>query len=213
MIDLGVIALTGKMRGENREQVWRLYTGAKPTYMEHPFLHYTRYWEAAQIYQTLLNNHVDFKTFKMLDYGAGVGDYAMLFGRIGAEVWMYDNQEHNAFEDFRLSLEPAIKGHTFPCISEKDEMPSVDLVVFGEVLEHLENPLAVITRFVMAETKYIFTSSYPFRSDNPDDPYWHHRGHTHMTDICAMQKPCRELLQKYYTEIKYDGEGRLWIRN
>lgn len=210
--DLDVIATTGKYKGEDREAIWRLFTGSKPSYMAHPWLKYTRYFEASEIYKTLVQYKENISQLKMLDYGAGVGDYAMFFGREGAEVFFYDNQEHNAFEDFRLSLEPKIKGKTIPCIADTDELPTVGLVVFGEVLEHLENPLAVIKRFVDSETKYIFTSSYPFRSDNPNDPYWHHRGHTHMNDICAMQKPCRELLSEFYTEVRYDGEGRLWIR-
>jgi hypothetical protein len=47
----------------------------------------------------------------------------------------------------------------------------INIAIFGEVLEHLDNPLEVITNFVNNKTKYIFTSSYPFRNDDPNDDY------------------------------------------
>lgn len=198
---------------EDREQLWKDYTGPKPLYLAHPWLHYNRYHEANLIVNQLKTWNQDISKLCVLDYGSGVGDYGFTLGREGAEICFYDKPEQIEFVAYRLRKEE--KKFKVSLVEANDLWefpPTIDMVIFGEVLEHLDNPLKVIKDFVNRKTKYIFTSSYPYRSDDPNDSYWHHRGHTEHKGICEMQKPCRELLENNYEYIKYEGQMRLWYR-
>lgn len=200
---------------EFRQKIWDDYKGDKPSHMAHPWLHYTRYPYADQIIASLRNLQVDFSHFVVMDYGCGVGDYGFQFGRQGAEVIFFDNETYINFIKFRLEQdESKFKAHLVPIAQEHIlyEIPFPDLVIFGEVLEHLVDPLKILTNFIEKQVKYIFTSSYPYRSDDPKNSYWNHRGHAPHSQTREQQPACRQLLETYYQRVKYNGEASLWIR-
>ena len=123
---------------EDRQKIWNEYKGVKNGPMRRMFLDYNRYFEAGAIEDALESMHVDFSKLKVVDYGCGVADYALYFARLGSKVALVDI-DHDAqhFALHRLNLE-GLSEKTF---SEVDE---ADLVIFGEVLDHLENPLTVV---------------------------------------------------------------------
>src|SRR5574340_491556 len=136
---------------EDRQKVWDEYKGAKNSSMQRMFLEYNRYFEAEQIKSRITEN---FKDLKVLDYGCGVADYALYFGRLGAKVDILDiDEEAVAFAYWRMEQEGITPEVNY----------EVDLVVFGEVLDHLEHPFEVVKDYVERGAKYIFTSSYPYR--------------------------------------------------
>ena len=193
---------------EDRQKLWDEYTGVKPAYIAWPWLKYTRYGKAEFILHSLQKLGEDITKIKVLDYGSGVGDYGFVFGRAGADVTFFDKQEQLDFSKYRVEKEP-IQAH-FLQFPEDNPIIDVDLVIFGEVLEHIENPLQTVTDYFNKKIKYLYTSSYPYRSDNPNDDYWKHHG-DECLPVVVMQKPCRELLENNYTYEKYDGNARLWI--
>lgn len=195
---------------EDRKKLLEEYQGDKPHHLIHPWIDYSRYRYSDQIIATLKNRGEDFNKLIVIDYGCGVADYGMEFGRLGSEVWFYDNPTYLNFVLFRISKEEKQFTHHFLDTDLKPEMPKVNVAIFGEVLEHLENPLEVITEFVKADTKYIFTSSYPFRSDSPNDDYWHHPGHSDLPR--QQQSAIRGLLFSKYERIQYNGNASLWVK-
>ena len=197
---------------EDRQKLWEEYEGEKPLYMARPWLDYNRYRYSNKIVKTLKERKEDFSKLFVLDYGCGVGDYGFDFGRNGATVYFYDNEIYINFVLFRLLNEQKTfnnKTILIPYLWSLED--KIDLVIFGEVLEHLENPLNVITNFVSQKTKYIFTSSYPFRSDDIKDDYWNKSGHNHGL-ARAQQSEIRKLLFKHYERVQYNGNASLWVR-
>jgi hypothetical protein len=194
---------------EDRQKLWNEYQGAKPSYLEWPWLKYTRYIKAEHILQTLRELNEDITKLIVLDYGCGVGDYGFVFGRAGASVIFLDLPIYLDFIKYRASKEQ-IKAD-YLGVNEDPTLDKQDLVIFGEVLEHLNNPLETLKKFINKGIKYIYTSSYPYRSDDPNEAYWKHHKGNH-TEAIKMQKPCRELLEANYEFMRYDGEARLWIK-
>lgn len=208
---------------EDRQKLWEEYTGDKPNHLRHPWLDYDRYRYSNKLVQTFKDRHEDFGKLVVIDYGCGVGDYGFDFGRNGSKVIFYDNDTYINFVKFRYEQDPAKFDIDLLYLSDgAQEMLEttgatiafnrIDLAIFGEVLEHLEDPLRVISAFVKHETKYIFTSSYPFRNDDPADDYWHHPGHEDHDKPRVQQKAIRELLFQHYERLQYNGEASLWIR-
>lgn len=199
---------------EKREQIWNEYKGAKPIYIAHAWLHYTRYFEANAILNTLKEFGEIINKLRVVDYGCGVGDYGITFIREGAFVKFFDKREELDFVEYRLELESKNTPDLRLIKEVNEETPFIDgdgdIVIFGEVLEHLSDAFEVLNIYVESKTKYIFTSSYPYRSSDPDDPYWHRRGHN--PELCFLQPKCRKILEDNYTFTKYEGEMRLWKR-
>jgi len=203
---------------EDRKKLLEEYQGDKPRHLVHPWLDYDRYRYSNKIITTLKEKGEDFSKLVVVDYGSGVGDYGFDFGRNGAEVYFYDNDTYCNFVKFRYEKEEKkftchvvyINSGNFFKDMVLGDPKRITVAIFGEVLEHLENPLEVLQQFVDNKTKYIFTSSYPFRNDDPNDDYWKHPGHVH--DLPRQQQPaCRELLFKHYNRIQYNGEASLWV--
>lgn len=205
-------------RQEDRQLIWDNYVadGGQPhKTVRHMFVDYSRYYEADLVRNAMSQEGEDLTKLKVLDYGCGAGDYGMEFARRGAKVDFYDYPRATQFVAYRLGLEhldngtPVSADHT-PFKKFHETLGNYDLIIFGEVLEHLHNPLAILKACNLLKVKYIFTSSYPYRSSDPDDPYWHN--HDHDDAARLLQPECREVLENNYTYQKYSGELRLWIR-
>lgn len=196
---------------ENRSKIWDDYIkqgGYFHNIIKHSFTEYNRYHEAELIDMELLKQHQDTSKMKILDFGCGVGDYGIYLLRAGAKlVHFYDYPRAVKFVEYRLKREKLTSGH----IVDADKEPllwNYDLVIFGEVLEHLDNPYETLEYCVSNDTKYVFTSSYPYRSEDPDDPYWSNHDHD---DKARLQIPdCKRLLENNYNFVKFGGELRLW---
>jgi hypothetical protein len=199
---------------ERRLEIFNAYVrlrGSASRSIQRTMCEYDRYHEAGELIKTLepeLNSH-----FCVVDYGCGVGDYGMAFGRMGCMVLFYDLDPEIDFVNFRLENESEPFGHmTMPKSSSPElTVPAggCQLAIFGEVLEHVPDPAAVLKMFADAGTKYIFTSSYPYRRDAATDDYWQHPGHLESARV--QQPACRELLETRYRKIaNYGGQMNLW---
>lgn len=195
---------------EDRQAIWQSYVeqGGEPhSIVRHMFTNYNRYHEANLIGRWFVENKIKLD-FPILDYGCGVGDYGIQLIRNGAtDVSFYDFPRATNFVNYRLE-EEGLKGNIIDADHKKVLLEDYQLIIFGEVLEHIDNPYQVLIE--ASQAKYIFTSSYPYRSDDPDDPYW--SNHDHGDKARILMPKCRELLENNYTYEKFDGELRLWIR-
>lgn len=204
------------MSRDNERHLWQEYIdsgGQDHKIVRRMFLDYSRYFEANLLINWFKDNNIPLD-FTVLDYGCGVGDYGISFLRHDAkQVVFFDYPRAVKFVKYRLSNE----GFDVPqaIIADADEwkiddFQKFDMIIFGEVLEHLDNPAAVIAECNRAAVKYIMTSSYPYRTDDPDDPYWNN--HDHDDDARIQQPECRKILEDNYNYVKFDGELRLWTR-
>jgi len=186
---------------EDRKIIWQEYvnTGGEPGPMaERMMCDYDRYWEADRVLNKLRELGADISALRVLDFGCGPADYGLTFARAGAQLGVLDiNKSCLQLARFRMKREgiQEYRGMFF------------DLVIFGEVLEHLDDPLATLRQYQpMAE--WIVTSSYPYRSDDPANDYWDKPGHS---DTARLQQPaCREFLEQNYERFNIDeGRGQL----
>lgn len=184
-----------------REALWKKYNGDKKPSLERSFLVYDRYDEAGRILKKLKDLGVFKDGLRVLDFGCGVSDYGIFFARLGATVSIFD------------SSEAAIKFASWRFEQEKlpfslDLSGEFDLVIFGEVLEHLDSPLSSLEMF---NTKFIFTSSYPYRSNDPNNEYWKRSDHS---DSARKKQPeCRKFLEENFDRFIIDsgtGQASLW---
>ena len=81
---------------------------------------------------------------QILDFGCLISDYGIYFARLGAKVMIYDKNSATNFAEFRFKKERlSVKTTNIP-YDYLSLTNGKDLVIFGEVLEHLDNPLLAI---------------------------------------------------------------------
>jgi hypothetical protein len=165
---------------------------------------YDRYPQARDILRALVLRGEDLATFTVLDFGCLVADYAVFFARQGARAAIYDGEEEVKFAQFRFSEAGLpLTTYTIPALGA-ELMGGKTLVVFGEVLEHLENPLVPIKDCIDSGVKYIFTSCYPFG----DEEYFELSGHLRTAQ--ELQSDCIRLLIEHYDAIPLRDKTVLW---
>jgi SAM-dependent methyltransferase len=202
---LGDIFGGHNVMNENRQKIWDEYQGQKNGPMERMFLDYNRYNEASLIFDELRKRDVKMKGLRVLDYGCGVADYSLYFRRLGSVACIYDIDDA-ALEFVKHRFEK--EGFNPPIID--GIMSNHDLIIFGEVLDHLPDPFGAVNEAIHGQVEYIFTSSYPFRSDDPNDAHWQH---DHHADYAREQQPhIRKMLIRHYNREILTGEGSLWAR-
>jgi hypothetical protein len=189
-------------------------TGTAPaTFVQRTMTGYDRYWEAEQILRVLEERKIDWAKTCVVDFGSGVGDYGYAMGRQGTELVTFIDKslEMIDFCQYRMEYEdpkfPAQFFHT--SMPWRDHLGAIDVAIFGEVLEHTEDPLGLLQEFEARGAGYIFTSSYPYRRDEATDDYW--KKHGHADDARLAQPACRELLETKYKKIaNFGGQMNLW---
>jgi len=167
---------------------------------------YTRYPDAIRLREMLLSLGVNIAGLNLLDFGCLASDYGIFFARLGSLVTIYDFKEEIAFAAFRIQREDlVVRVVCAPC-NNLTLMAGKSLVIFGEVLEHIDNPLEILQACVASSVTYIFTSCYPFG----DDAYFSLSGHSKAAQ--ALQPECLMLLRRHYQEIRAFDKAVLWNR-
>lgn len=162
---------------------------------------YDRYRECESIYNFLIKHNIKLKGLDILDFGCGVGDYGIFMARKGAKVTFCDFPELINFAKFRCQRENLSCQTIFAPIQELQK--EFDFIIFGEVLEHLNNPLGLLKS--IQGTNLIFTSAYPFKSKKSfDDP-------GHLKNAFLQQTKCLNLLNKNYTCHTLNNVAKMWI--
>jgi len=178
-----------------------------PPQIFRPMVDYHRFREAGHIHRQLGVLREPIKELSVLDFGCLVSDYGLYFARLGAKVAIYDKRESALkFARYRFAAEK-LRVKSFPITSAYKPMAKGrDLVIFGEVLEHMDNPVEVLQACVAQAVQYIFTSHYPFG----DDQYFALSGHSRTAQ--AQQAACIKLLDNNYTGWILHDRAVLWVR-
>lgn len=165
---------------------------------------YNRYSEARQVESQLFLVRQAIVGLRTLDFGCLVADYGMYFALRGAAVTLYDVEEHLQFALHRFSQSGyCVETFTVPTPMDK-LMRGMDLVIFGEVLEHLDDPMGPLQACVSEGVRYIFTSCFPFGGDR----YFKLPGHSRKAQ--ALQPQCASVLSRHYTGCRTHGKAVFW---
>lgn len=186
---------------ENRPEIWKSYKGIKRNNLERTFLAYDRYSESELILEELKRKNFDISSLIVMDYGCAVGDYGITFARNGATAMFYDiDQAAIDFVKYRFQIEN---------LKWYDYEEKYNFLILGEILEHLDDPKSLIQQCIDNGVKLIFTSSYPYRSNDPEDSYW--KIPAHSKKALLQQPACRELLEENFEAVTFDGAKKLWF--
>lgn len=199
-----VIAGIGAIPKDERKPSCAQY-GVCP-YVLRTMLDYTRYPQARDIHALLLKCGESIEEMSVIDYGCLVADYAIYFARLGAASAVYDTEEAVDFVAFRFARENLQLERNILPANGRTLMSGRDLVIFGEVLEHIEDPLEPIRDCIAAGVRYLFTSCYPFG----DDEYFSLSGH--LKSAQDLQPDCIRLLSQNFDAIPSSDKSILWKR-
>ena len=143
-------------------------TGAVRQAVSH-MLRYTRYDKSTvlvyyfnKIYRKSNRNHV-----KVLDYGCGVADYALSFGIYGYHITLSDI-EGGVVEFAKWRCKKRNLKYDFIPIKVSNMYPELgqqDIIIAGEVLEHIRDPLRTVQAFhnALPSGGYLWVSGYPYK--------------------------------------------------
>ena len=187
---------------EDRGGVLVEYEGRVDKYIRRMFLMYDRYYEADNI----LKHFKSVKDMRVLDYGAGVGDYGMTFTRDGALVDYFDFKIYLDFIKYRMEREGFRNSDYLRVGVDEIDCEDYGFIVFGEVLEHLHHPQKLIEKCIKAKVKYLFTTSYPYIKDLNS-----FKKSGHFMSAMREQDECARLLEANYRKIAwFKGALYLW---
>lgn len=147
------------------------YRMAQMPYVARLMVRYNRFDKALALARVVSKTHAKKSMdspMTMIDYGCGVADFGLLFFILGWDVVLVDIAGGNL--DFaRCRFEKRGWPARSVGVTEHDlypELPSSDLIVAGEVLEHVRDPLATC-RYLEKSLKpggLLWVSGFPFVS-------------------------------------------------
>jgi hypothetical protein len=177
--------------------------GINPSVMR-TMLDYNRYHEAGCIIKYFNENNISFN-LNVLDFGCCVGDYGISLARLGANVTFYDFDDAIDFPVFRCAKEN-LKCNSFKVPTDYNKLfDNINLAIFGEVLEHIDDPLELLKICYGKQVKYIWTSFYPYVPDNTG--YFNHHGHSNLASIQKIE--CQEFLKENYVKTAFGRHSLL----
>lgn len=143
----------------------------------------------------------------VLDFGCLVADYGMFFARRGLDITLCDKKIYTDFAEFRFKLEN-FNANIYPASCDYNILfGGKDLVIFGEVLEHMEDPLLPLNFCLKNKVKYIFTSRFPYGDEN----YYKLSGHKKGAQ--DSQEKCIKMLSSCYNRTSLLNNLSFWTLN
>lgn len=132
----------------NDEGLFKDYQDAALLYTARLQLAYTRFPQAVKLVKHINSVYLPWQrnNVKVLDYGCGVADYALAFATQGYKISICDIKGGNLdFAEWRfkkrgiaINTLAATQADPFP------QLKSYDVVLSGELLEHVRDPLQVV---------------------------------------------------------------------
>ena len=153
---------------DDKELMNRYVKGAERQAISH-MLRYTRYDKSMELvcYFNQKYRKNERKQVKVLDYGCGVADYGLSFGVYGYHITLSDI-EGGAVEFAKWRCKKRNLKYDFIPVNENNMYPEFgqqDIIVAGEVLEHIREPLRTVRAFYNALPSggHLWVSDYPYR--------------------------------------------------
>lgn len=179
--------------GDSHEQQGTFYRRTALLRIRRDMLNYDKISTGQGILRTMKEKGMH--SGKIIDYGCGVSDYGLVFAEAGYDVIIVDFPEILDFAVWRYTRR-GLKVSTIEVSKDNfyPVLPRVDLIIFGDVLEHFPEPLIVLENAYnsLNDEGYIYTSGYPL------DHF------TKMGDhLVRNEKECKQFL-----ETKFKREGK-----
>jgi 2-polyprenyl-3-methyl-5-hydroxy-6-metoxy-1,4-benzoquinol methylase len=190
---------------DDKELLNRYIGGAERQAVSH-MLRYTRYDKSMELLyyfnQKYKNNNR--KQIKVLDYGCGVADYALSFGVYGYYITLSDI-EGGAVEFAKWRCKKRNLKYDFIPVNASNMYPEFgqqDIIIAGEVLEHIREPLRTVRAFYNALPSggYLWVSDYPYREKRI--------GGGHLKEAFDARESVLRFLNNNFRKIPI-GEGHL----
>jgi 2-polyprenyl-3-methyl-5-hydroxy-6-metoxy-1,4-benzoquinol methylase len=178
------------------KEIFDSYT--EPTRLEKDMsrlmLHYHRFGQAFDLLRALALRP-DLPAFPhMVDYGCGVSDYGLAFGLHGFAVTLVDLAGRCL--DFAASRYRR-RGLSCTVIEvrpddEYPELPTADVVVAGDVLEHLRDPRIVIANVArsLSPRGYFWFPDFPFKEKSI--------GGAHLESAAMLREAAADLVGRHF---------------
>lgn len=134
---------------------------------------------------------------KVLDYGCGVGDYALAFAKNGYSPALCDLSGGKIeFAEFRFKIRN-IQVDSYPVTKEVEypTIESVDIIVTSELLEHLRSPLQCLRNMY----SYLNEGGYLWFSDFPMQPKT--VGGDHLQSAADERLQCVDFIKSHFTLV------------
>lgn len=108
-------------------------------------LHYTRFAGAAELLTEVSTHFSSTHPLSVVDYGCGAADYGLAFAKAGHNVTLVDFEEKVAFASWRFTRRKLpVRQISVHANNEYPELHNVDLVIAGDLLEHVRDPVRVV---------------------------------------------------------------------
>ncbi|MGB2864549.1 MAG: class I SAM-dependent methyltransferase [Sedimentisphaerales bacterium] len=153
---------------DDKELLDKYIRGAERQAVSH-MLRYTRYDKGTILvyYFNQKYRKNDRNQIKVLDYGCGVADYALSFGIYGYQITLSDIEEgvvefakwRCKKRNLKYNFIPVNVSNIYPEFGEQD------IIVAGEVLEHIRDPLRTVQAFhnALPSGGHLWVSGYPYK--------------------------------------------------
>ena len=150
-------------------EVFNRYIGRAERQAVSHMMRYTRYDNSTLLlrYFNRRYKEKDRKQVKVLDFGCGVADYALSFGVYGYHITLSDI-EGGVVEFAKWRCKKRNLNYDFIPVNISNMYPEFgqqDIIVAGEVLEHIRDPLRTVQAFnsALPSGGYLWVSGYPYR--------------------------------------------------
>lgn len=184
----------------------RNYQDARLLYTARMQLAYTRFPVAYKLVQFINSFYPPNKrkNVRVLDYGCGVGDYGLAFATQGYYLTLCDIEGGNLdfarwrFEQRKLPHDviPATEQNLYPALKQQD------IVLAGEVFEHVREPVTVLKNIHAALPKggLLWYSGYP--------DYQREVGGDHLVEAAEQREEALAFVRKHFrkaTQLQMPG--------
>lgn len=188
----------------NNEEIFDSYENASEYYSLRQLLGRPKKFENQLNIFNIMKKNLK-KSSIIMDYGCCIGDFSILFAKMGFKVYALDldiqtlNFAEQRFKNRNLDINVyrIKKDIKIPCVEEK-----VDFIFCRDVLEHTTNPIEVLEYFYnnLNEDGYMYTSTM-----NPGEQIYIGAEHLEDTIKQAKSKKYKEFFDTHFENVGIHG--------
>lgn len=188
----------------NEEKIFNCYKKAAPYYSLRQLLGRPEKFNQQLIIFDFMSTHLQLGA-NVMDYGCCVGDFSILFNKMGFNVFAID-LDNSTFSFAKKRFFDRKMNISTVDINDQMELPNIeekfDFIFCRDVLEHIVNPLAVLQFFYdhMQSNGYMYISTM-----NPGDEIYIGSEHLRNTILMAKTEQYKNFFKERFMELDIKG--------